>query len=300
MTIRNSNSTQQSKSYLDLNASVCGLLQRIREVSVSSKPGRKGRAYMACTIKAFHGDARNPNFTYIDLTIPAAEALQFVEMQKQNVDEKGNPRKEVFVNAWIGDIRADSYERNNRTSGQRETAATIKGRLLKIEQTSRKDASPDGKFSLQVRGLAYLNQLFAPNSSKTTWLAGLSAMHGDFNEVEYTPFRLSADAKEEVGEVLAAFQPVFDANRELESERKKVIVAFKAANILGNIYQRSAREGDAGPVAEAQIVGDLIDITRIKVGDEVVYRVTRVGEGDEMHLEVDTNLPGLLKTGTND
>lgn len=286
------------KSFIDLNAAICGVLQRIREVTVSGKGGRKGKSYLACTIKAFHGDATNPNFTYIDLTIPAAEALEFVMAQKAKVDAKND----VFVKAWVGDIRAESYERDSRTSpGQRETAATIKGRLLKIEAISRKDASPDGKYSLQVRGLAYLNQLFAPTQRKTAWLAGLSAMHGSLDEVEYTPFRLSAEPSGDLGDVLAAFQPVFDTNKALEKDaRKKVIVSFKADGILANIYQRNAREGEDGSVTEAQIVGNLTDITRIKVGDEVVYRVAKVGEGDEAHFEVDTSLPGLLKTGTND
>lgn len=284
-----SNSSNQSKGYIDLNATVVGTLRRVREVKVAGKGGRKAQSYWACSIKALHGDARNPDFTYLDLTIPAAEALEFVKSKASECDNN----REVFVRAFVGDLRAETYERTNSRTNELENASIIKGRLLKIEATSRSEATVNGRYEATARGMAYLNMLLSPKSDKPDWVTNLAAMHGEISAMDYTPFRLTMQDGNEASDILAALQPTIAIK---STERPKVIVSFKARNIIsGFFFRKSKVEGQEG-VQEivGQISGELTDITYVKIGEEVAYKLIKEGE----NYTVETTLE--LRTGTHD
>jgi Protein of unknown function (DUF3577) len=122
---------QQLPKYFDLHVSGVGYLNRIRHV-----PIRKGAPFLACTIAALRGDRNEVEYTNLDVKVSGESAKVLVEALKTYVDRDCK----VLIGFKVGDIYAESF---TMTSGERQgqTAASIKGRLLKIEHV-RIDGNP--------------------------------------------------------------------------------------------------------------------------------------------------------------
>jgi hypothetical protein len=135
---KSSSNTQGEKKFFDLHTRGLGYLNRTRWVSTKGKGGRRGDTFLACSINALHGDAEDPNTTLFDCNkVSGADARNIVLALMPDVDAG----KKVLVGFTIGDIYAHVYERKIKTkdasgqwreTGESETAALIKGRLLKI------------------------------------------------------------------------------------------------------------------------------------------------------------------------
>ncbi|MCT0305184.1 DUF3577 domain-containing protein, partial [Pseudomonas aeruginosa] len=71
------NTTSNEKSYFDLHTSGIGYLQRVREVPV--RGGRRAQPFLACTIAALVGSAKDPSYRYFDVKVSGAEAKKLVQ-----------------------------------------------------------------------------------------------------------------------------------------------------------------------------------------------------------------------------
>lgn len=123
------NSNQNA--HFNLHLSGVGYLNRVRWVKTSSCGGRKAEPFLACSISAMHGSSDEPSYTYLDLRVSGREAIEMVDQLGADVDAK----RKVFVSFRVGDIYPHLYERSVRDqsgkpTGEKETAAIIKGRLL--------------------------------------------------------------------------------------------------------------------------------------------------------------------------
>mgnify|MGYP000742762919 FL=1 len=120
-------------SHFNLHVSGVGYLNRVRWVYPSQKEGRRADPFLCCAISALRGNSNQPDCTYLDLRVSGQEAIQMVERLQEDVEQK----RKVFISFRVGDIYPHLYERDakdpsGRKTGQRETAAIIKGRLLAL------------------------------------------------------------------------------------------------------------------------------------------------------------------------
>lgn len=120
------------REYFNLHANGIGYLSRVRSVTPSGR-GRKAEPFLACAISALRGATDSPDYTYFDLRVSSAEAIELIEGLQAEVDA----RRKVLISFRVADIYAHSYERdardqNGRPTGQKELAALIKGRLIMI------------------------------------------------------------------------------------------------------------------------------------------------------------------------
>ncbi len=124
------NTTSNEKSYFDLHTSGIGYVQRVREVPV--RGGRRAQPFLACTIAALVGPARDPSYRYFDVKVSGAEAKKLVQ-RYIGVDD---PKQRPLVRFRLGDLWGDAYIRDK---GERkgEAAASLKARLLKAELIDR-------------------------------------------------------------------------------------------------------------------------------------------------------------------
>ena len=123
--------TQTQSTHFNLHVSGIGYLNRVRWVQPKQK-GRKANPFLACSISALRGNAEDPQYTYFDVRVSGAEAVELVEKCMEDVDQ----RRKVVVSFKIGDIYTDMYQRDVKVAGQKtgekEMACLIKGRLLLI------------------------------------------------------------------------------------------------------------------------------------------------------------------------
>src|SRR3546814_8497655 len=71
------NTTSSEKSYFDIHTSGIGYIQRAREVPV--RGGRRAQPFLACTIAALVGSAKDPTYRYFDVKVSGANAKKLVE-----------------------------------------------------------------------------------------------------------------------------------------------------------------------------------------------------------------------------
>jgi len=123
--------SQAGEDYFDLHVKGCGYLSRVRDVPV----GRRGsETFLACSVSAMHGLCTDPSYSYFDLKVTGAEAVDLIRQYEADVLEG----RKVFVAFRAGDIYADPYEvderdpKTRRPTGKRVMRASIKGRLLQI------------------------------------------------------------------------------------------------------------------------------------------------------------------------
>ena len=100
------NTTSNEKSYFDLHTSGIGYIQRVREVPV--RGGRRAQPFLACTVAALAGSAKDPSYRYFDVKVSGAEAKKLVE-RYIGVDD---PKQRPLVRFRLGDLWGDAYIRD--------------------------------------------------------------------------------------------------------------------------------------------------------------------------------------------
>src|SRR3546814_13775233 len=70
------NTTSNEKSYFDLHTSGIGYIQRAREVPV--RGGRRAQPFLAFTIHALVGSAKDPRYRHFDVQVSEPQAKQLV------------------------------------------------------------------------------------------------------------------------------------------------------------------------------------------------------------------------------
>lgn len=120
------------REFFNLHANGIGYLSRVRWVTPTGR-GRKAEPFLACAISALRGATDSPDYTYFDLRVSSAEAIELIESLQKEVDE----RRKVLISFRIADLYAHSYERGvrdqgGRPTGQKELAGLIKGRLILV------------------------------------------------------------------------------------------------------------------------------------------------------------------------
>ena len=145
------NTTSNEKSYFDLHTSGIGYIQRVREVPV--RGGRRAQPFLACTIAALVGPARDPSYRYFDVKVSGAEAKKLVQ-RYIGVDD---PKQRPLVRFRLGDLWGDAYIRD-KGENQGKAAASLKARLLKAEPIERAELASIEQHELITRGIGYLNR----------------------------------------------------------------------------------------------------------------------------------------------
>ncbi|GEQ76258.1 hypothetical protein CTTA_3263 [Comamonas testosteroni] len=120
------------REFFNLHANGIGYLSRVRWVTPTGR-GRKAEPFLACAISALRGAADSPDYTYFDLRVSSAEAIELIESLQKEVDE----RRKVLISFRIADLYAHPYERDERDqkgrpTGKKELAGLIKGRLILV------------------------------------------------------------------------------------------------------------------------------------------------------------------------
>ena len=132
-----SNNAQAQKKFFDLHTRGIGYLNRVRLVTTKGKGGRRGESFLACAVNALHGDSEDPSTTLFDCRVSGKDAQDIVHALMPAVQDN----KKVIIGFAIGDIYAHVYERKSKIrdannqwkeTGETETTALIKGRLLQI------------------------------------------------------------------------------------------------------------------------------------------------------------------------
>lgn len=119
--------------FFNLHTVGIGYLNRVRRVPVKGR-GRKADEFLACSIAAMRGLADDLSYTYFDCRVSGAEAQEIVEKLMADVEQN----RKVVIGFCIGDAYPHLYERDKkdqdgRKTGEKEWAALIKGRLLRID-----------------------------------------------------------------------------------------------------------------------------------------------------------------------
>ena len=119
------NTTSNEKSYFDLHTSGIGYLQRVREVPV--RGGRRAQPFLACTIAALVGPARDPSYRYFDVKVSGAEAKKLVQ-RYIGVDD---PKQRPLVRFRLGDLWGDVYIRD-KGEQKGQAAASMRRELAMV------------------------------------------------------------------------------------------------------------------------------------------------------------------------
>lgn len=250
------NTPSNTKSYFDLHTSGIGYVQRAREVPV--KGGRRAQPFLACTIAALVGPAKDPSYRYFDVKVSGAEAKKLVE-RYIGVDD---PRQRPLVRFRIGDLWGDPYI---RLSGERkgEAAASIKGRLLKAEPIERTELATVDVHELITRGIGYLNRPkdVTPKDRDAFLSCSIAALAGPVDEPEYRYI-------EAIVETVDAQHLVRRCVQAIEAERK-VLIAFRLNDMKIDPYIRT--RGEHAGEAAASLESKLIHVGMIKIDGQKVY-----------------------------
>ncbi len=248
--------TSNEKSYFDLHTSGAGFLQRVREVPV--KGGRRAQPFLACTIAALVGPARDPIYRYFDVKVSGAEAKKLVE-RYIGVDD---PKQRPLVRFRTGDLRADPFIRDK---GERkgEVAGSLKARLLKAELIDRSELASIKQHELITQGIGYLNRPHdvTPPDGDPFLACTIAALVGPVDEPEYRYFDTIVDTLDAQHLVRRCVQAV-------EADRK-VLVAFRLNDMKIDPYIRTKGERAGEPAASLE--SKLIHIGLIKIDGTKVY-----------------------------
>lgn len=250
------NTTSPSKSYFDIHTSGIGYIQRAREVPVSG--GRKAQPFLACTIAALVGPARDPVLRYFDVKVSGGEAKKLVQGYV-GIDD---PKKRPLARFRLGDLWVDPFI---RPSGEHkgEAAAGLKARLLKAELLDRSALSEVQTHELITRGIGYLNRPkeVTPHDGDPFLSCSIGALAGPVDDPEYRYF-------EAIVATASAQHLVRRCVQAVEAE-KKVLIAFQLNDMKADPYIRTKGE-DAGKPA-ATLESKLIHIGLIKIDGQQVY-----------------------------
>lgn len=248
--------SNQGKSYFDLHTSGLGFLQRAREVPV--RGGRRAHPFLAVTVAALVGSAKDPSYRYFDVKVSGAEAKKLVERYVGVED----PRQRPLVRFRIGDLWGDAYI---RPSGDRkgEAAASLKGRLLKAELVDRAELAKIEQHELITRGIGYLNrpQEVTPKNGDPFLSCSIAALVGPVDEPEYRYIDTIVATEDAQHLVRRCVQAV-------EAERK-VLIAFRLNDMRIDPYIRT--KGERAGEAAASLESTLVHIGLIKIDGQKVY-----------------------------
>jgi hypothetical protein len=252
------NTTSQEKSYFDLHTSGIGYLQRVREVPV--KGGRRADPFLACTIAALAGSAKEPVYRYFDVKVSGNEAKQLVSRYIGVDDSKQRP----LARFRIGDLWSDPFI---RTSGDHkgEAAASLKGRLLKIELIDRAELAKIEQHELLTRGIGYLNRPkeVTPKDGDPFLACSIGALTGPIEEPEYRYIETIV-ATTEARHLVRRCVPAIEAD-------SKVLIGFRLNDMKVDAFIRT--KGEQAGTAGASLKSTLLHISFIKVNGQKVYAV---------------------------
>jgi len=248
--------SSNTKSYFDLHTSGIGYLQRVRMVPV--RGGRRAESFLACTVAALVGPAKDSTLRYFDVKVSGADAKTLVQ-RYVGIDD---PKQRPLIRFRIGDLWGDPYI---RPSGERkgEPAGSLKGRLLKVELIDRAELAQIEQHELITRGIGYLNrpQEVAPKNGDPFLSCSIGALAGPVDEPEYRyidTIVATTDAQHLVRRCVEA----------IEAQRK-VLIAFRLNDMKTDPYLRTKGER-AGEVA-LSLKSNLVHISLIKVDGKQVY-----------------------------
>lgn len=250
------NTTSNEKSYFDLHTSGIGYLQRVREVPV--RGGRRAQPFLACTIAALVGPANNPTTRYFDLKVSGSDAKEFV-LPYIGVDD---PRQRPLVRFRFGDLWSDPYIRPSGEH-QGEPAASLKGRLLKIELLDSAELAQIQQYELITNGIGYLNRpkVITPKAGEQFLSCSIAALTGSVDEPEYRYIDtiVTTDAARHlVGLCVQAVEA-----------KSKVLIAFRLNDMKADAYIRTQGEHTGEP--GASLKSTLIHIGLIKIDGQQVH-----------------------------
>ncbi|EPA95389.1 DUF3577 domain-containing protein [Pseudomonas mandelii] len=244
------------KSYFDIHTSGIGYIQRAREVPVNG--GRKAQPFLACTIAALVGPAKDPVLRYFDVKVSGAEAKKLV----QNYIGVDDPKHRPLVRFRLGDLWVDPFI---RPSGEHKgkAAASLKARLLKAELIDRAELAQVEQHELITHGIGYLNRPkdVTPKDGDPFLACSIGALAGPVDDPDYRYIETivtNTDAQHLVRRCVQA----------VEAE-KKVLIAFKLNDMRADPYLRT--KGEKAGEAAATLESKLIHIGLVKVDGEQVY-----------------------------
>lgn len=260
------NTTSNEKSYFDLHTSGIGYIQRVREVPV--RGGRRAQPFLACTVAALVGSAKDPSYRYFDVKVSGAEAKKLVE-RYIGVDD---PKQRPLVRFRLGDLWGDAYIRDK---GERkgEAAASLKARLLKTEPLDRAELASIKQHELITRGIGYLSRPkdVTPKDGDPFLSCCVAALAGPVGEPDYRYFDTIVATPEAEHLVRRCVQAI-------EGDRK-VLIAFKLNDMKIDPYIRTKGERAGEPGASLE--STLIHIGLIKIDGTQVYPTSQaVAEND--------------------
>lgn len=230
------NTTSNEKSYFDLHTSGIGYLQRVREVPV--RGGRRAQPFLACTIAALVGPARDPSYRYFDVKVSGAEAKKLVQRYIGVDDSKQRP----LVRFRLGDLWGDAYIRD-KGEQKGQAAASLKARLLKAELIERAELASIEQHELITRGIGYLNRPkdVTPKDGDPFLSCSIAALAGPVDEPEYRYFDTIVATPEAEHLVRRCVQAI-------EGDRK-VLIAFRLNDMKIDPYIRTKGEHAGEPAA---------------------------------------------------
>jgi hypothetical protein len=178
------------------------------------------------------------------------------------------------------------------------------------QQKSSSSSNAQGEkkfFDLHTRGIGYLNRTRWVNTKgkggrrgESFLACSINALHGASDDPNTTLFDCRVSGSD-AQQIVQAVMPDVEAN-------KKVIVGFTIGDIYAHVYERKIKKQGAdnkyyetGEMETASLIkGRLLQITYVKVEDEVVYRINADGV-IETTLELATANEGDSegRTGTN-
>lgn len=217
------NTTSNEKSYFNLHTSGIGYLQRAREVPI--RGSRRAQPFLACTIAALVGPARDPSYRYFDVKVSGAEAKKLVQRYIGVDDRKQRP----LVRFRTGDLRGDPFIRD-KGARKGELDGTLKARLLKAELIDRAELASIEQYELITRGIGYLNRPkdVTPKDGDPFLACSIAALVEHVDEPEYRYFNTIVATPEAEHLVRRCIQAI-------EGDRK-VLIAFRLNDVKVDPY----------------------------------------------------------------
>ncbi|MDA3168984.1 DUF3577 domain-containing protein [Pseudomonas aeruginosa] len=259
------NTTSNEKSYFDLHTSGIGYIQRAREVPV--RGGRRAQPFLACTIAALVGSAKDPSYRYFDVKVSGAEAKKLVE-RYIGIDD---PKQRPLVRFRLGDLWGDAYIRN-KGEQKGQAAASLKARLLKAKPLDRAELASIRQHELITRGIGYLSRPkdVAPKDGDPFLSCTVAALAGSVDEPDYRYFDTIVTTPEAEHLVRRCVQAI-------EGDRK-VLIGFKLNDMKIDPYIRTKGEHAGEPGASLE--STLVHIGLIKIDGTQVYTTSQAQAQD--------------------
>lgn len=247
-------SPDSNRKYFDIHTAGIAYIQRVREVPVK---GKQNLSFLACTVAALFGPAKDPIRRYFDVRVSGADAKKLIEPYI-GIDD---PKQRPLVRFRLGDLWIDPFR---RPSG--EPAASMKARLLKAELLDRNVLDEIEYHQLLTRGIGYLkNPKVVQNGGDPFLSCAIAALTGPVDlppgqrEYRYFDTIVTDDSAQHL---------VQHHMQAIEAE-KKVLLAFTLNDMKAEAYIRS--KGDHAGEVGGSLKSNLIQIGLIKIDGQQVY-----------------------------